>query len=159
LNLQEFTDKYVVRAKALQAATGAPPDARLPRFKRDRFMVLGRASERVAGDVGPVLKAGINLAYVRCDPNKGFCPHKHADWEIFVVLSSHWKVTVGGDTEVTVGPLDVVAVPGDVFHEAVNIGHDGGYMMSINMGTDSAGYVIHPSILEELRLQAPDTQS
>jgi mannose-6-phosphate isomerase-like protein (cupin superfamily) len=155
LDLREFTEKYVVRAKALQAAPGAPPDARLPRFKRDRFMVLGRKSERRAGDVGPVLNTGINLAYLRCEPGKGFCSHKHPDWEIFVVLSGRWKVTVAGETEFVVNPLDVVAVPGDVFHDALNVGEGAGYMMSINRGTDTAGYALHPSILEELGLRAP----
>jgi mannose-6-phosphate isomerase-like protein (cupin superfamily) len=159
LDLREFTERYVVRAKALQPVPGAPPDARLPRFKRDRFMVLGRDSERRAGDTGPVLKTGINLGYARCEPGKGFCSHKHPDWEIFVVLSGHWKITIADDTEVTVGPLDVVAVPGDIFHAAVNIGQDEGYMMSINMGTDTADYALHPAILEELGLQAPVTQS
>jgi hypothetical protein len=48
------------------------------------------------------------------------------------------------------GPLDVVAVPGDVFHEATNIGSDAGYMMSINMGTDTARYALGPAILAEL---------
>lgn len=149
MNLHEFSEKYVVRVKELQAAPSAPPDARLPRFERDRFMVLGRNSERRAGDTGPVLKTGINLAYLRCEPGKGFCSHKHPDWEIFVVLSGQWKVTAA-DTAVSVGPLDVVAVPGDVFHDAVNIGQEAAYVMSINMGTDTARYALHPAILEEL---------
>jgi mannose-6-phosphate isomerase-like protein (cupin superfamily) len=156
LNLPEFVKHYVVRFKELQPSPGAPPDARLPRFNRERFMVLGRKSERRTGDTGPVVNTGINLAYLKCEPGKGFCSHKHPDWEIFIVLSGHWKVTVEGDsvegnTEVTVGPLDVVAVPGDVYHDATNVGDSPGHMMSINMGTDTARYAIHPSIIEELR--------
>jgi hypothetical protein len=87
MNIAEFAEKYVVRAKSIPPAAGAPPDAKLPRFERDRFMVLGRKSERRSGDTGPALDTGINLAYLRCEHGKGFCSHKHPDWEIFVVLS------------------------------------------------------------------------
>lgn len=160
MDLPEFSNKYVVRFEELRPAPGAPPDARLPRFNRERFMVLGRKSERRAGDSGPVVETGINLAYLRCEPGKGFCSHKHPDWEIFIALSSRWKVRVGGDsvdgdTEVTIGPLDVVAVPGDVYHDAVNVGDTPGCMMSINMGTDTARYAIHPDIIEELQRLGP----
>ena len=149
LNLQEFAAKYVVRARELQPAKGAPPDARLPRFARDRYMVLGRKSERSKVDPGPVLDTGVNLAYAGCEPGKGFCAHKHPDWEIFVVLSGSWKITVDED-EVMVGPMDVVAVPGDVYHAAMNAGDARAFMMSINMGSDTARYTIHPSIVAEL---------
>jgi mannose-6-phosphate isomerase-like protein (cupin superfamily) len=152
VDLAEFTEKYVVRAKTLQPSPGAPPDARLPRFERDRFMVLGRKSERRAGDSGPVISTGINLAYLRCEPGKGFCSHQHPDWEIFVVLSGHWKVGVAGQGTVELGPLDVMAVPGDLFHDAMNVGPSAAYMMSINMGTDTAKYALDPAILLELGL-------
>jgi mannose-6-phosphate isomerase-like protein (cupin superfamily) len=154
VNLTEFSEKYVVRMKDLQPAAGAPPDANLPRFIRDRFMVLGRKTERRPGDTGPVVSIGINLAYLRCEPGKGFCSHKHPDWEIFVVLSGQWKVKVADSSDVLVGPLDVVAVPGDVFHDAVNVGPDAAYMMSINMGTDTARHALDPAILVELGLSA-----
>jgi mannose-6-phosphate isomerase-like protein (cupin superfamily) len=151
LDLQEFISQYVVRFEELKPAPGAPPDAKLPRFNRERFMVLGRNSERPAGEAGPVVNTGINLAYARCEPGRGFCSHKHPDWEIFIALSGQWRITVADNPEVTIGPLDVVAVPGDVYHEALNIGDCVGCMMSINMGTDTARYTIHPDLVEELR--------
>jgi mannose-6-phosphate isomerase-like protein (cupin superfamily) len=155
LNLRDFTDQYVVRAKQLQPAHGAPPDTRLPRFVRNRYMVLGRNSERTkGGDTAAALNTGINLAYVSCEPGKGFCSHKHPDWEIFVALSSAWKITVE-DSEITIAPMDVVAVPGNVYHAAMNVGEKPGFMMSINMGSDTARYTIHPAILEELGIAAP----
>ena len=149
LNLQEFAAKYVVRARELSPAKGAPPDARLPRFTRDRYMVLGRKSERTKIDSGPALYTGVNLAYAACEPGKGFCAHKHPDWEIFVVLCGTWRITVDED-EVMIGPMDVVAVPGDVYHAAMNAGDARAFMMSINMGSDTARYTIHPSIVAEL---------
>jgi quercetin dioxygenase-like cupin family protein len=151
LELSEFAKQYVVRFDELKPTAGAPPDAQLPRFKRDRLLVLGRASERRGGDTGPVLNAGINLAYVRCEPGKGFCSHKHPDWEIFVALSGTWKILIEDDTEHTITALDVVAVPGNTFHGAVNVGDTNAYMMSINMGSDTARYTIAPAIVEELR--------
>ena len=154
MNVREFAERYVVRAKELKPARGAPPDARLKRFTRNRYMVLGRKSERPDGDKGPSINTGINLAYVSCEPGRGFCSHKHPDWEIFVPLSGSWMITVE-DSEVTVGPKDVVAVPGDVYHAAMNVGDGLAYMMSINMGNDTARYTLHPAILEELGIAAP----
>jgi mannose-6-phosphate isomerase-like protein (cupin superfamily) len=159
LDLPEFIDKYVVRFDALRAAPGAPPDAKLERFQRERFMVLGRASERRSGDTGPVLSTGINLAIVRCEPGKGFCSHKHPDWEIFIALSGQWRIGVADNTAVTIGPMDVVAVPGNVFHDALNVGDGPGCMMSINKGTDTASYTIHPAILKELGLPVAEDES
>jgi mannose-6-phosphate isomerase-like protein (cupin superfamily) len=154
MDMSEFAARYVFRAQNLKATRGAPPDARLPRFVRERFMVLGRRSERAACESGPALDVGVNLAYVSCEPGKGFCSHKHPDWEIFVVLSGRWKIEVA-DAQIEVGPKDVVAVPGDVYHAAVNACDETSFMMSINMGNDTARYTIHPSVLEELGLPAP----
>ena len=111
--------------------------------------VASQYSERAKVDPGPALDTGVNLAYAGCESGKGFCAHKHPDWEIFVVLSGTWKITVDED-EVMVGPMDVVAVPGDVYHAAMNAGDARAFMMSINMGSDTARYTIHPSIVAEL---------
>jgi mannose-6-phosphate isomerase-like protein (cupin superfamily) len=152
LNLREFTERYVVKAKELQPVRGAPPDAGLPRFNRDRFMVLGRNSERDRDNGGPAIDTGVNLAYIRCEPGTGFGSHKHPDWEILVTLAGTWRITAGDDLDVLVGPLDVVAVPGNVYHEAMNVGNEVGYGMSINVGSDTARFTIHPALLEELGL-------
>jgi mannose-6-phosphate isomerase-like protein (cupin superfamily) len=150
LNHLEFESKYVVRTRSLKRAPGGPPDTRLPRFNRDRFMILGRNSERATGDGGPNLDTGINIACIRCRPGTGFGSHKHPNWEILITLSGTWRITTADDTDVIVGPMDVVAVPGDVYHDAMNIGNDVGYGMSINMGTDTAKFTINPTLVEEL---------
>jgi quercetin dioxygenase-like cupin family protein len=155
LDAVEFSKRYVVRFNDIEPTAGAPPDAQLPRFARDRLLVLGRPSERRAGEVAPDLDAGINIAYVRCESGKGFCSHKHPSWEIFVPMSGRWSITREDGEALEIGPWDAVAVPGDVFHGAVNLSDGDAVMMSINPGGDTAPYTISPKILEEIaRLKA-----
>ena len=149
MDIEEFERRYVVRFADLEPAKGAPPDARLPRFARERFMLLGRRSERRQDDPGPDIDAGVNLAYVRCLPGKGFCAHKHPSWEIFVPMTGRWRIEAE-DGAVEIGPWDAVMVEGDIFHSAENIDEAPGVMMSINPGTDTASYTIAPEILAEL---------
>lgn len=151
MDLEEFQRRYVVRFDALKAADGAPPDAQLERFNRERFMVLGRNSERRPGEPGPDIEAGINLAYVRCEPGKGFCAHKHPGWEIFVPLSGRWRISIDGQADVEIEAWDAVAVPGDTFHAAMNISAEKAVMMSINPGSDTARFAIAPDILAEIQ--------
>jgi quercetin dioxygenase-like cupin family protein len=150
LDLEEFSRRYVVRYADLEPAKGAPPDATLARFARERLMVLGRASERPAGAAGPDIDAGINLAYVRCEPGKGFCAHMHPGWEIFVPMSGRWRITVQDGEDIEIDAWDAVSVPGDVFHGAVNISDGTAVMMSINPGADTARFAIAPEILAEI---------
>jgi quercetin dioxygenase-like cupin family protein len=150
VDLEEFCRRYVVRFADLKASAGAPPDAQLERFTRERFLVLGRASERREGEPGPDLNAGVNLAYVRCEPGKGFCSHKHPGWEIFVPMSGRWKITLEDADDVEIEAWDAMAVPGDQFHGAMNISDDSAVMMSINPGSDTARFAIAPEILAEI---------
>ena len=150
MDLEEFSRRYVVRYADLKAAAGAPPDAQLERFNRERLMVLGRASERREGEPGPDIDAGINLAYARCEPGKGFCAHKHPGWEIFVPMSGRWRITIEGSDDVELDPWDAMAVPGDRFHGATNISGETAVMMSINPGDDTARFAIAPEILAEI---------
>lgn len=150
LNLEEFDRRYVVRFDALKPSDGAPPDARLPRFERERFMLLGRQSERRPGEAGTGIDTGINLAYVRCEPGKGFCSHKHPGWEMFLPLSGRWRISLDGQEPVEIDRWDVMVVPGDVFHGAENISNERAVMMSINPGNDTAQYTIANEVLAEI---------
>lgn len=151
MDVDEFSRRFVVRFADLKASAGAPPDAKLERFDRERLMVLGRQSERPTGEPGPAIDAGINLAYVRCEPGKGFCAHKHPGWEIFVPMSGRWRISIEGEADVEIGAWDAMAVPGDVFHGAMNVGDCKAVMMSINPGSDTARFAIAPDILAEIR--------
>jgi quercetin dioxygenase-like cupin family protein len=139
LDIEEFTRRYVVRFDDLAPEKGAPADAEPERFERERLMVLGRGGEGEQGGARPTLDAGINLAYVRCDPGKGFSFHQHPGWEIFVPLSGRWRISRDdGAAPLEIGPWDAVTAPGDSFHGAQNIGDARAVMMSVSPGSDTA---------------------
>lgn len=149
-NPEEFAARFIQRFAALKPLAVGPPDRKLPRFQRDRFSVVGRPDERPEGDAGVALNAGFNIGYIRCDAGKGHCSHSHPDFEVFIPLSGRWLISIEGTGDVIAEPWDVVAVPGGIFHSAVNIGSGEGYMMSVNAGDMTAGYRIAPEIEREL---------
>jgi len=150
MHTQEFESQFIQRFKDLQAFKVGPPDRRLPRFERDRFSVVGRPDERPEGDPGLALNTGFNIGYIRCAPGKGHCSHSHPDSEVFIPMSGRWKITLEGVGDVFAEAWDVVAVPGGLFHSAVNVGDGDAYMMSVNAGQMTAGYRIAPEIEAEL---------
>ena len=144
----------LVRFDELQLLTRHPADSRIPRYRRDRYPVIGRAAERVAGSPGADADVESNFGLMRCDAGCGNGSHHHPQWEIFVALSSRWRLVVeGGELEqpdsVELGPLDMIGVPPDTFHEATSEGE--GWLISINPGSSGAPYTIHPALIEELR--------
>lgn len=147
---EEFADRFIQRFKELRPLAVGPPDRRLARFQRDRFSVVGRPDERPRGDRGVALNAGFNIGYIRCDSGKGHCSHSHPDFEVFIPMSGRWKITIEGVGDVFAEAWDVVAVPGGLFHSAVNVGEGEAYMMSVNAGEMTAAYRIAPEIEAEL---------
>jgi quercetin dioxygenase-like cupin family protein len=150
LDLAEFTQRYVVRFDALEPAKTAPPDVILERFQRERFMVLGRKSERRPEEMGCDLDTGINLAYVRCEPGKGFCAHAHSGWEIFVPMNGTWRVQIEGRDDIEIGAWDAVIVPGDLLHAATNISQERAVLLGINPGNDTASFTLSPEVAREI---------
>ena len=150
MDLEEFSRRYVVRFGDLKPTVGAPPDAGLERFARERFMLLGRNAERRPGEPAPDPIASVNLAYVRCEPGKGFCSHKHPGWEIFIPLTGRWRIDFEEGDDVAIEAWDVMAVSGDVFHGACNISSESALMMSVNPGSGTAGYTLSRDVLAEL---------
>src|ERR1700722_1776047 len=91
---------HVVRFDELQPLTKNPADTFLPRYRRERFSVVGRADERRAGEPGISIDAAVNFGFIRCAPGTGNCSHKHPNWEIFIPLSGRWRLVLEG------GPLE-----------------------------------------------------
>jgi quercetin dioxygenase-like cupin family protein len=149
-NPAEFARRFMQRFKELKPLKVGPPDRRLERFQRDRFSVVGRPDERPEGDSGVALDTGFNIGYIRCEPGKGHCSHAHPDYEVFIPMSGRWKISIETVGEVFAEAWDVVAVPGGLFHSAVNVGDAPAWMMSVNAGNMTAGYEIAPEIEAEL---------
>jgi mannose-6-phosphate isomerase-like protein (cupin superfamily) len=151
----EFAARFVQKFADLKPLTVGPPDRKLARFQRERYSVVGRPDERPKGDSGVALNAGFNIGYIRCESGKGHCSHSHPDFEVFIPMSGRWAISIEGTGDIIAEPWDVVAVPGGVFHSAVNISSDVGYMMSVNAGDMTAGYKIAPDVERELA-ELPD---
>ena len=151
---------FLVRFSELKQLQKSPADILLSRYQRERFSVIGRASERLPGTPGADVGANLNFGYIRCATGKGNCSHKHPNWEIFIPMSGKWKITLEGGVldgrhELLVGPWDVVTIPGETYHEAVNVSDEQACLLSLNPGKEGATYTIHPNVLEELRGQFP----
>jgi quercetin dioxygenase-like cupin family protein len=151
---------HVVRFEELQPARSNPADTLLPRYRRERFSVIGRADERGADEPGVGVAANVNFGFIRCAPGTGNCSHKHPNWEIFIPMSGRWKLVLeGGELdspgEVMLDAWDVILVPPDTYHEATNVSDAEACLLSLNPGKRGAAYSIHPSVIEELKLLAP----
>ncbi|HWM68833.1 MAG TPA: hypothetical protein VNO35_19745 [Steroidobacteraceae bacterium] len=154
---QPWINSHVIRFAEIKPLTASPADILLTRYRRERFSVIGRANEREPGAPGSAVGANVNFGYIRCASGTGNCSHKHPNWEIFIPMSGHWKLTLEGGVfddgrhVLELGPWDVIVIPGDTFHEAQNISDSEACLMSLNPGIKAAGYTVHPGVIEEIR--------
>ena len=86
--------------------------------KQDRLPLSNIARELVGADHGGV---GVCVIFVDAAPGAGPNLHKHPYEEVFITLEGE-AAFVGGDTEVRVGPGDIVIVPADTPHAFTNAG-------------------------------------
>jgi oxalate decarboxylase/phosphoglucose isomerase-like protein (cupin superfamily) len=155
---------HVVRFDELQPLTKNPADTFLPRYRRERFSVVGRADERRAGEPGISIDATVNFGFIRCAPGTGNCSHKHPNWEIFIPMSGRWRLVLEGGPlegrgELFLEAWDLILVPPDTFHEATNVGVAEACMLSLNPGKKGAAYTLHPDVIEELRSLGPEIEA
>jgi mannose-6-phosphate isomerase-like protein (cupin superfamily) len=144
-------EQYVMRFANIKATVGAPPDARLPEFQRERFPVVGRPEERRPGDPQSLTTgANVNIMYLRCEPGMGFSLHKHDDWEMFIPMTGKWQITCGDQRKIILGPWDAMLMPGDIYHDAKNVSESPAFMMGINPGNRQAKFTVHPSVVARL---------
>lgn len=132
-----------------------PLDMQLPRYDRKRYSVIGRPSEQAGAVASGRQVKEFSVVYIRCEPGKGIGAHGHATSEVFIVMSGRWKITGGaaGEHEVELGPWDVISVPPDLMHGAVNVSDEDGWLMAINAGQAGAKITWAPELLAELRAQ------
>lgn len=159
--VEPWVKTHVIRFDELTALRSGPPDVLLPRYRRERFSVIGRANERRPDEAGAAVHANVNFGYIRCAPGTGNCSHKHPNWEIFIPMSGSWRLTLEGGPlekpgELLLEPWDVIVIPGDTFHEATNVSDSEACLLSLNPGKKGASYALHPSVIEELRKFSPE---
>lgn len=148
-------DDYIVRFADLasQESPYHPLDMQLPRYDRKRYSVIGRPSEQAGAVANGRQVKEFSVVYLKCEPGKGIGAHGHATSEVFIVMSGRWKLTGGaaGEHEVELGPWDVISVPPDLMHGAVNVSDEDGWLMAINAGQAGAKITWAPALLAELR--------
>ncbi len=132
-------------------ANWRPLDMELPRFERTRYAVAGRPREGTATSGLDALEA-FNITYLKCAPGKGIGGHAHATPEVFIVMAGRWSVTLGpnGERSTILEPWDIISVPPDEMHGAVNISDQDGWIMTINAGHGGAKIRWAPAVLAEL---------
>jgi mannose-6-phosphate isomerase-like protein (cupin superfamily) len=162
---QPWIKSHVIRFDELKPLAASPADVILTQYQRQRFSVIGRPDEREPGSPGSLINAKVNFGYIRCAGGKGNCSHKHPNWEIFIPMSGRWRLTLEGGVldegshVLELGPWDVIVIPGDTFHEALNISDADACMMSLNPGNEAAAYTVHPHIIEAIRRFSPEAAS
>ncbi len=161
LNLEAHVLRF--RDLAGRESSYRPIDMLLSRFERDRYSVVGRPAEQ-SGPRTPLAEVdAFNITYLKCAPGKGIGTHAHATPEVFIVMTGRWSVTLGVDAEqeTILEPWDIISVPPNAMHGAVNISKQDGWLMTINAGQGGAKLFWSPNLIEEIRstgVQVEDTE-
>ena len=150
-------EAHVLRFRDIEGRESSyrPMDMLLSRFERKRYSVVGRPNEQ-SGPKTPLDEVdAFNITYLMCEPGKGLATHAHATPEVFVVMAGTWSVTVGENAgqEVILEPRDIISVPPNTMHGAVNVGDVEGWMMTINASTGHGGAKLFwpPDLVAEIR--------
>ncbi len=148
-------ERHVLRFRDLDGRESPwkPLDTKLERFERERYSVIGRPAEGTGEGKSVEDVEAFNVTYLKCEPGKGIGGHAHATAEVFIAMSGRWSVTLGpdGEREAIVEPWDIVAVPPDEMHGAVNISDETGWLMTINAGHGGAKIHWARDVLEGVR--------
>lgn len=65
--------------------------------------------------------AGFTVSETCLNGNKSTVGHKHPYDEIYVFISGLGTIGVGVTDPITIGPGDIIHIPGNEFHQVVNI--------------------------------------
>ena len=137
-----------------------PMDMLLPRYVRDRYAVVGRPGEGTTSSSPLHNVDAFNITYLKCAPGKGIGNHAHETPEAFIVMSGRWSITLGAKAEqkATLEPWDIISVPPNEMHSAVNISREEGWLMTINAGQSGAKLFWSPELVEEIRATGKDVK-
>ena len=141
MDATEFAHRYVVRFDDLRPSAASAGETKPP-CQSERLTVVGEASER------PDAGVGVNLAYLRCEPNEGFSSPSYPGWEVLMPMNGRWRITVENREDVELGPWDTVVIPGGTFHSAVNVSDQPAIMLGIDPGSANTGVLAAESIAE-----------
>jgi mannose-6-phosphate isomerase-like protein (cupin superfamily) len=126
--------RCVARFKDLHRSDTCLPDCFVDGYRRTLMNVMGFQPPEADGDGGrpysPVgdqnkpylshVRAGFGIGFVEATPGNGVMMHAHDTNETFLVIDGRWRVTWDGDKgedSVELGPLDIVAVPTNIYRQ------------------------------------------
>lgn len=155
-------ERYMLRFAELadRQSPWQPIDTLIERFDRERYSVVGRPAEGTGQGKSVDEVDAFNMTYLRCDPGKGIGTHAHATPEVFIPMAGRWSITLGenAEQEVIAEPWDVISVPPDAMHGAINISDQVGWLMTINAGHGGARIRWAAPLLDELRALGHDVE-
>ena len=114
-------------------------DAVLPQFKREIFTIIGGGVLEDPAVRPPITAVeGFHLSIVRAGPGKGTGLHNHRTVEVFMPLTGRWSVqwNDGGQSQLVLGPYDVVSVPVGVMRGFRNESDEEALLLVVVGGTD-----------------------
>jgi len=146
--------RRIARFRDLAFAPNAFLDAYLPGRDRQQAQVIG-AGVVESGSVRPAIEADaeFTLSYTRVPPGNGNSSHDHKTVEVFIPLTSRWRISwdEAGDAAVELEPYDVISIPPGVHRHYTNIGNVEGLLLTVLGGRDSGKVTWARKVLDEAR--------
>lgn len=146
--------RRIARFRDLAFAPNAFLDAYLPGRDRQQAQVIG-AGVVESNSVQPVIEADaeFTLSYTRVPPGNGNSLHDHQTVEVFIPLTSRWRIVWGerGESAVELEAYDVISIPPGVHRHYTNIGNVEGLLLTVLGGRDSGKVTWANKVLDEAR--------
>jgi uncharacterized RmlC-like cupin family protein len=149
------TPPSVAHFRDLEFQANAFLDAYLPGRERLQAQVIGEGVVESEAAMKPpiVAEAEFTVSYTRVPPGNGNSLHDHKTHEVFIPLSSRWKIVWGEDGEhaVELEPFDIISIPPGWHRHYTNIGNTEGLLLTVLGGRDSGKVTWAKKVLDEAR--------
>jgi mannose-6-phosphate isomerase-like protein (cupin superfamily) len=128
-------------------------DAYLPGRDRLQAQVIGEGVVETAVKPPIVAEAEFTVSYTRVPPGNGNSLHDHKTHEVFIPLSSRWRIAWGeqGENSVELDAYDIISIPPGQHRQYTNIGNTEGLLLTVLGGRDSGKVTWAKKVLDEAR--------
>jgi mannose-6-phosphate isomerase-like protein (cupin superfamily) len=128
-------------------------DAYLPGRDRLQAQVIGEGVVETAMRPPIVAEAEFTVSYTRVPPGNGNSLHDHKTHEVFIPLSSRWRIVWGaeGEHSAELEPYDIISIPPGLHRHYTNIGNTEGLLLTVLGGRDSGKVTWAKKVLDEAR--------
>jgi len=143
----------IARFKDLEFAENSFLDGVIPGHERAHASVIGAGVVERA-DQGHLIEASdFTLGYTRVPPGNGNGLHDHQTVEVFIPLTSRFKIAWGesGEHFVVLEPLDLISIPPGIHRHYTNVGNIEGLLLSVLGGSDSGKVSWARKVLQDAR--------